>query len=740
MELPDPIGPRLAPPRLGGAEEASTSIRDLSGIFSAHHPGADLSRIEAAFRCADEAHAGVLRRSGDPYISHPIEVAEIVADLGLDEAAVCAALLHDVVEDTDVTLDDITALFDDPRFAGDVALLVAGMTKLDGLHFDSEQGRRAEDLRRLFTAIAADPRVLVIKLSDRLHNMRTISALPAPKRERIASETLEVFGPLAHRLGMSRLRVELEDLSFKTLHPERFAAIERQVEDRRAAAAGEVTEILTELRRVLAAGDITVGEVSWRVKSTYGIWAKMQRRGRTFDEIFDVIGVRVICGTVGDCYAALGAVHATFAPLPNQIKDHIATPKFNRYQSLHTTVIGPSGKAVEVQFRTAEMHSEAEWGVASHWAYKERQGGSDVAGAELVSWMRQLLEAGDDVDEGEFLDEMRAGLAGRDMFCITPNGRVVELPAGSTPIDFAYQVHTEIGDRAIGARVNGAQVGLDHVLATGDRVEIITSNDPNRGPNRRWLTWAATPKARQRIRRWHTRRRHGEAAAAGRRKVEAAVTDRAGRLGVAFDVDTLDVEIDRVRSRWGLPDVDGVTAAVSEGTISAEAVAARILPEPARRRRSRPEFDEPRQVLVDGEPGVEVFFARCCDAQRPQELLGWITNGRGVSVHRRDCVNVADLLRRDRSRVVAVSWVGEEPAPVLTLTVESFDRHGQLADISAALSACSVDIRSADVSVTDGVATHRYEVRAGGSTAVEAAVAAIWQLGDGIIDVTVSES
>jgi GTP pyrophosphokinase len=735
------VPPRLRPRRLGGRRPDSTDIGELLDIHREHHPGASTAEITAAFSLAEIAHSGATRRSGDPYITHPVEVAEITADLGMDTVSVCAALLHDVVEDTDITLDDVHALFSD-GFAGDgdfadaVVRCVDGLTKIDGLHYDTEGGHRAAELRRFLLAVAGDPRVLVVKLADRLHNMRTISALPAAKQRRIATETLEVFAPLAHRLGMSAIRNELEDLCFATLWPQRYAELARLVAERHAGVHDEIGEAVENLAAELHSHGIAA-EVSWRVKHLWGIHSKMERRGRSFDEIHDVIGIRVIVDTTADCYAAVGVCHQLWTPSPGSFRDMIASPLFNAYQSLHTTVRGPHGRAIEVQVRTTDMHTTAEYGLAAHWAYKEADGVAAAVEIAEVTWMRRLLEA---AASGETVDDVTGELRHDEIYTFTPGGRVIALPAGATPVDFAYQVHTEVGDRVVGAKVNAKMVALDHRLNGGETVEIITSGDAGRGPNPEWARWVATPRARALIRRWHTRARRAEMADAGHRDIRAAVDRRAAGTGTAAPDDSaLRRALEQVTRAFGVNDVDVLASQVGDRRISAEAVAARIVATPAApQRRWVPDQGWRRDVLVSGAAGVDVHFAACCAPEPIDPIIGWVTTGRGVSVHRTDCTNVGALLEREPGRSVDVTWIDmvDRDDVAVELRIESIDRTGLFADCSAVLGAHGADIRSVsgDTSGTFGV--QRYRIRVADDATVEAIVAALWAL-DGVCDISV---
>src|SRR3954452_18219677 len=480
-------------------------VAPLGSAFKEHHPKASSVMITRAYELAADAHRQQVRRSGESYIHHPLAVARIVADLGLDDITIAAALLHDAVEDTHITLSDVTA-----EFGADVAGIVDGVTKLERVQFDSKEAQQAATMRKMLVAMAKDVRVLIIKLSDRLHNMATLAALPSSKQERIARETIDIYAPLAHRLGMQDMKQQLEDLAFATLHPKRYAEIDHMVSNRTPERQLYLAQVLEQVRERLAELRI-VAEVTGRPKHLWSIYEKMVVKGKEFEDIFDLVGIRVIVETVKDCYAALGSIHATWKPVQGRFKDYIAMPKFNLYQSLHTTVVGPQGKPLEVQIRTWEMHQRAEFGFAAHWNYKDNHGSSaDLAWLNrIVDWQRETS------DPDEFMANLKVDLDQDEVFVFTPKGRVVTLAVDSTPIDFAYAIHTEVGHACIGARINGKLVPLDTKLESGDTIEIFTSKIEGAGPSRDWLSFVATHRAGNKIRQWYSRERRVDAVAAG---------------------------------------------------------------------------------------------------------------------------------------------------------------------------------------------------------------------------------
>jgi guanosine-3',5'-bis(diphosphate) 3'-pyrophosphohydrolase len=698
-----------------GTPSNRTVLEPLFGVHRKIHPKADLRLVQHAYEVAEKAHTGQVRKSGDPYITHPLSVATILAELGMDTTTLVAALLHDTVEDTTLTLEAVTKGFGD-----EVAHLVDGVTKLDKVRFGD--ATEAETIRKMIIAMAQDPRVLVIKLADRLHNMRTMRFLPPDKQARKARETLDVLAPLAHRLGMSTVKWELEDLAFAILHSKRYDEIVRLVADRAPSRETYLAAVTQQLDAELGAAKIPARVVG-RGKHYYSIYQKMQVRGREFDEIHDLVAVRILVGTVRECYAAMGVVHALWAPMPGRFKDYIAQPRYGVYQSLHTTVIGPEGKPLEIQIRTHDMHHTAEYGIASHWRYKETKGTHTGAGASVdeMAWMRQLLdwqkEAG---DAGEFLDNLRYEMAHSEIFVFTPKGDIHTLPAGSTPVDFAYSVHTEVGHRCIGAKVDGRLVALERTLSNGQIVEIFTSKAPTAGPSRDWLGFVASSRAKTKIRQYFAKSRREEAVELGK----DAITKAARRAGLPAQRLISHDALAAVGHDLGYRDIAALYAAIGENHVAATTVVSKVVSflggeeevgaaiaersaPSVGRRRSRATGDV--GVLVTGVSDIQVKLARCCTPVPGDEILGFITKGGSVSVHRIDCTN-AGSLRADQARLVPVSWDPTSASVFLvTVQVEALDRARLLSDITKTLADLKVNILSANLSMSkDGMAISRF--------------------------------
>ncbi|GAA3614586.1 GTP pyrophosphokinase [Marihabitans asiaticum] len=691
--------------RLGSRSQPSAvpELEPMLQVVRATHPKADLSVIEEAYRVAAQAHEGQQRKSGDPYITHPVAVATILAELGMTPVTLAAALLHDTVEDTDYSLEHL-----EEDFGAEVAKLVDGVTKLDKVTYGD--AAQAETVRKMVVAMARDIRVLVIKLADRLHNARTWKYVSQASAQRKAQETLEIYAPLAHRLGMNTIKWELEDLSFATLYPKVYDEIVRLVAERAPAREDYLATVRSQVVQDLKEARINA-TVTGRPKHYYSVYQKMIVGGREFGEIYDLVAVRVLVDTVRDCYAALGALHARWNPLPGRFKDYISMPKFNMYQSLHTTVIGPAGKPVEIQIRTHAMHRRAEYGVAAHWKYKDdpsARGGAEESGqVGEMAWLRQLLDwQRETEDPGEFLDSLRYEINAAEVYVFTPKGQVMALPAGSTPVDFAYAVHTEVGHRTIGSRVNGRLLPLDSPLETGDVVEILTSKAEGAGPSRDWLGFVRSPRARNKIRHWFSRERREEMADAGRDAIAKAIRKQNLPLQRLLTHDILASVTDELRH----PDVDGLYAAVGEGHVSAQHVVSRLLaaaggrdgasedlaeatvPTPVSRRRT----GDPG-VIVKGMDDVWVKIARCCTPVPGDDIMGFITRGNGVSVHRRDCTN-AGSLEREAERLIDVAWSGSsDNLFMVQIQVEALDRSGLLSDVTRVLSDSAVNILSATV-------------------------------------------
>jgi guanosine-3',5'-bis(diphosphate) 3'-pyrophosphohydrolase len=693
-------------------------LEPLTRTIRASHPKADLRVIVRAYSVAEQCHEGQRRRSGDPYITHPLAVTTILAELGMDTTTLVAALLHDTVEDTGYELDDVRRDFGD-----DVAHLVDGVTKLDKVQFG--EAAEAETIRKMVVAMARDPRVLVIKLADRLHNMRTLRWLKQEKQERIARQTLEIFAPLAHRLGMNTLKWELEDLAFATLYPKRYDEIVRLVAERAPSRDTSLAQVVEKISADLRAAKIRA-TVTGRPKHYYSIYQKMIVRGRDFTDIYDLVGIRVLVDDVRDCYAALGTVHATWSPVPGRFKDYIAMPKFNMYQSLHTTVIGPQGKPIELQIRSEEMHRRAEYGIAAHWKYKEGSQPPGPVKGDDMTWLRQLLDwQREAADPGEFMDALRYDLHTTEVFVFTPKGDVVSLPAGSTPVDFAYSVHTEVGHRCIGARVNGRLVPLESPLDNGDVVEIFTSKAENAHPSQDWLQFVKSPRARNKIKAWFAKERREDAIDSGKEAIARAVR----KQGLPLQRLLAGEALPNLAKELHLADVSALYAEVGEGRVSAQHVVQRIMAglggaegavediaetavptKPVRRPRP---VGEPG-VVVKGVSDVWVKLARCCTPVPGDDIVGFVTRGRGVSVHRGDCANAGPLLA-DSDRVVEVEWAPTSGSMFLVaIQVEALDRTRLLSDVTRMLSDAHVSILSATVTTTrDRVAVSRFTFEMG---------------------------
>jgi GTP pyrophosphokinase len=679
------------------------------------HPKADVRLIERAYDVAAHHHRDQKRKSGDPYITHPLAVATILAELGMNQETLCAALLHDTVEDTSYTLDELR-----DEFGDEIAALVDGVTKLDKVKYG--EAAEAETVRKMVVAMARDIRVLVIKLADRLHNMRTLRYLPRAKQERKARETLEIFAPLAHRLGMNTLKWELEDLAFATMYPKRFDEIARLVSERAPRREDFLRAVIENVSGDLREAKIKA-TVTGRPKHYYSIYQKMIARDVGFDDIYDLVGIRVLVDTVRDCYAALGSIHARWNPVPGRFKDYIAMPKFNMYQSLHTTVIGPEGKTVELQIRTWGMHRRAEYGVAAHWKYKEET----VAGRKAadMQWLRQLLDwQQETADPAEFLETLRFDLSVSEVFVFTPKGDVIALPQGATPVDFAYAIHTEVGHRCIGARVNGRLVPLESTLDNGDTIEVFTSKSPDAGPSRDWLNFVKSPRARNKIRHWFSKERRETAIESGKDAIARAMRKQNLPLQRMMSGEALLALARELR----YPDVSALYAAVGEGHLSAQSVVQKLVqalggPEsaeddiaetaiPTRRKRSRPAGDP--GVVVQGDPDVWVRLSRCCTPVPGDDIVGFVTRGNGVSVHRSDCVN-AESLKAQPDRIVDVKWSpGEDSVFLVAIQVEALDRPRLLSDVTRVLSDQHVNILSASVATSrDRVAISRFTFEMG---------------------------
>jgi GTP pyrophosphokinase len=728
-------------PRIFSRAQPSGAVDTLIRTVRLNHPKADLTVIERAFTVAERAHDGQKRRSGEPYITHPVAVAQILADLGIGAKTVAAALLHDTVEDTEYSLDQLRADFGD-----EVAMLVDGVTKLDKVKYgDSAQ---AETVRKMIVAMSRDIRVLIIKLADRLHNARTWGFVPAASAERKAKETLEIYAPLAHRLGIQTIKWELEDLSFAVLYPKLYVEIENLVRQRTPQREAYVQQVIDSVNDDLKSAKIR-GKVVGRPKQYYSIYQKMILRGRDFDEIYDLVGIRVLVNSLRDCYAVLGSIHARWNPIPGRFKDYIATPKFNLYQSLHTTVIGPDGRAVEIQIRTHEMHRQAEYGVAAHWKYKERVNGGrqaqgDTGADNDMAWLARISDwQAETVDPGEFLDSLRFEIGAKEVYVFTPKGKVIGLPAGATPVDFAYAVHTEVGHRTMGAKVNGRLVPLESTLNSGDSVEVFTSKNPDSGPSQDWLAFVQSPRARNKIRQWFTKERRDEAIEQGKDAIARAMRKQNLPLQKLMSQDSFA----EVASQMRYDSVSGLYAAIGEGHVSTQSVIEKVLAglqteaisedsdlDVVTHGRRRSKLSD-SGVLVRGTPDILVKLAKCCTPVPGDQIVGFVTRGSGVSVHQADCHNVASLLN-EPERMIDVEWAPSSKSVFLVqIQVEALDRSGLLSDVTRVLSEHHVNILSATVNTSsDRLAISRFVFEMGDTTHLDRVLNAVRRI-DAVYDV-----
>jgi GTP pyrophosphokinase len=686
-----------------------------------------------AFETARTAHSQQIRKSGEGYINHPLAVAKIVADIGLDETTVIAALLHDAVEDTEITVADV-----ERDFGPEVAAIVDGVTKLDRIRFDSKEEQQAATMRKMLVAMAKDLRVLIIKLADRLHNMRTIAAMPVEKQQRIASETLDIYAPLAHRLGMQGLKQQLEDLAFASMYPKRYAELDHLVSSRSPERDVYLAKAMSDVRSKLSELNIDA-DVTGRGKHLWSIYEKMIQKGKEFDEIFDIMAIRVVVDSVKDCYAALGCIHGTWKPIVGRFKDYVAMPKFNLYQSLHTTVIGTGGKPLEIQIRTREMHQRAEWGVAAHWAYKDDSEIPDI------DWLNRIIDWQSDIaDPAQFMESLKTDLDQDEIFVFTPKGRVIALPLGSCPVDFAYSVHTAIGNACIGARVNGRLVPLTHQLKSGDTCEIFTSKVESASPSREWLEFVASPKARHKVKQWFSREKREDLIEAGREDLSKEL--RRVRLPVnrVMESSHLTAEMESLNYL----DLDTLLAAIGEGHVEATQFAQRIA---ARFEDSNSEERLPASVLrpddfrrrgnnvgihVEGFDDVLVRLSKCCTPVPGDEIMGFITRGRGVSIHRSDCANAGTFADDQSSRLVDVEWDGSSTGTVFRASVEvvALDRSRLLRDVANELSEQHVNIVACSTHTGgDRVARMRFEFELADPGHLEAVLRTIKKI-DGVYD------
>ncbi len=712
----------------------ATTIEPLIERFEGAGRDDQVDVVSRAYKMAAKAHEGQFRQSGEPYIVHPLAVAKIVASLGLDDVSIAAALLHDAVEDTLVETADI-----ERAFGPEIADIVEGVTKLDRLHFDSKQAQQAASFRKMLVAMSKDLRVLIVKLCDRLHNLRTLAAMPSFKQERTALETLEVYAPLAHRLGMEEVKVQLEELSFAALHPKRFAEIEQMVSTRAPERELFLTQVLEDVRSRLAELGIEA-QVIGRDKHLYSIYEKMMRKSQAFDEINDLIGLRVIVGSVRDCYAALGSIHATWKPVQGRFKDYVAMPKFNLYQSLHTSVVGPQGKPVEVQIRTWEMHDRAESGVAAHYVYKDiRNGSVDLPWLKrIVDWEKETS------DPAEFMSSLKVDLDSDEVFVFTPQGEVVNLPAGSTPIDFAYSIHTDVGHRCVGSRVDGRLVSLSEPLKSGQSVEVFTTKDGDAGPSKDWLNFVSSRRATSKIKQWFMRERRADAITSGRNSLSRAVK----REGIVRQVAAENL-VERVADELKYVELESLFAAIGEHQVSVDSIIGRIMrhldgpddskeiPSPITQGRTRRDTPGSSGVAVEGLDDVMVRLSRCCTPVPGDQIMGFVTRGRGVSVHQTDCSNAESLAGAQHDRLIDVEWEDEHDAAyfIASLEVKAYDRSHLLRDISEAFSDQHVNIVTCETATAeDRIARLKFDFEIVDPAHLEALQRAIRNV-DGVYDV-----
>lgn len=747
--------------RMLGCEISDDPLNPLLPIMQAcrnHHPDEDLGILERAYRRAVIQHSSQRRKSGEPYIIHPLAVAQILADLGMGPLVVAAGLLHDTVEDTDYTLDECRAEFGDT-----VTGLVNGVTKLSKMEYgDSAQ---AETIRKMVVAMSRDVRVLVVKLSDRVHNARTWRYVKSSSAQKKARETLDVYAPLANRLGMNAIKTELEELSFKVLYPKIYNEIVVLVARRAGQRDVYLAQILAEINEDLDAQHIKA-YVTGRPKDYFSIYQKMIVRGHDFANIYDLVGVRIIVDTIRDCYAALGAVHARWSPVPGRFKDYIAMPKLNMYQSLHTTVVGPGGKPVEIQIRTWDMHRRAEFGIAAHWKYKEngqagralstpdksdlKRGSDDnqeLSEADNLKWIQQLADwTSETPDSNEFLGSLKEDLGAAEVYVFTPKGKIVSLPASATPVDFAYAVHTEVGHRTMGARVNGRLVPLDTKLENGDTVEVLTSKSDNAGPSRDWLSFIKSPKARNKIRQWFSKERRTEAIEEGRDELTRAMRKRNLPIGTLLTTQALVGVADELN----FPNPDAVFAAIGDGQISTQNVIAHLVKDagsdevdeeveqealPLRAVENAKKKTSSLGVSVKGVDDVWVKLARCCMPVPGDRIVGFITRNQGVSVHRADCQNMIDLQRRQPERVVDVAWTSTKGLFMVRIQVEALDRQHLLSDVTRVLADHGVNILSGSQATgSDRVAISQFSFEMADPQHLNRLLAAVRKI-DGVFDV-----
>lgn len=666
-------------------------LQELLDKIKVYNPKCDLDVIKKAYCFAENAHNGQVRESGEPYIIHPVAVAGILAEFGLDTNTIAAGLLHDVIEDTKYTYDDIKANFNE-----EIADLVNGVTKLGRIQYETKEEQQADNMRKMLMAMAKDIRVILIKLADRLHNMRTLKYVDDEKQRTKAQETLDIYAPIAHRLGISKIKWELEDLSLRYLHPKEYYELVDKVSQKRTEREKSINLLIETLRERTDKAGIKC-DIDGRPKHFYSIYKKMMFKNKSFDQIFDLLAIRIIVDTVKDCYAVLGIVHTLWKPIPGRFKDYIAMPKPNMYQSLHSTVIGPGGQPFEIQIRTWEMHWTAEYGIAAHWKYKEGKVGEDELDKKL-SWLREILEWQDDAkDAKEFMDGLKIDLFTDEVFVFTPKGAVIDLPVESTPIDFAYRIHTDIGHRCIGAKVNGKMVPLDYKLKTGEIVEILTSTT-DRGPSRDWLKVVKSSQAKNKIMQWFKKQNKEENIVKGKEILEKEIKREGFSTSELFKQEYIDI----ILKKFNMQHLEDLYAALGYGGVSAIQVVTKLKDE--YRKTLKPDVDDWRVlgkstqedktpqkrryengvgVNVKGMNNILVRFARCCNPVPGDDIIGYITKGRGVSIHRRDCLNITESLSKNDGRIIEVSWLKEHGTGYQAeVQIEAKDRYGLLSEIT----------------------------------------------------------
>jgi GTP pyrophosphokinase len=740
VQAPSQSALRSLFPRLFFKAPTTQGLENLVKTVKKNHPKADSALLERAYKVAEKSHTGQTRHSGEPYITHPLAVSQILADLGIGPVTIAAALLHDTIEDTEYSMDQLRREFGD-----EIAMLVDGVTKLDKLKYG--ENAQAETVRKMIVAMSKDIRVLVIKLADRLHNARTWGFVDPESAAKKAQETLDIYTPLAHRLGIQTVKWELEDLAFAVLHPKIYVEIESLVKGRSPERDAFVDRVIEAVSEDLRGAKIKA-DISGRPKQLYSIYQKMINRGRDFNDIHDLTGIRILVSSIRDCYAALGAVHARWNPMPGRFKDYIATPKFNLYQSLHTTVFGPEGRPVEIQIRTSEMHQRAEFGVAAHWKYKERvSSGRDkepISRETDMAWLAHLSDwQAETTDPTEFLETLRYEIGAKEVYVFTPQGKVIGLPTGATPVDFAYAVHTEVGHRTMGAKVNQRLVPLDTTLASGDSVEIFTSKSPDAAPSHDWLNFVTSQRARSKIRQWFTKERREEAIEQGKDAIARAMRKQNLPLQRLMNQES----VASVAAVLKFHDVEDLYAAVGEGHVSTQSVIEKVVgivhsdqdtdedifSGPARGRIA-PRVSQ-SGVLVRGAPDILVKLARCCTPVPGDGIVGFVTRGTGVSVHREDCSNIGSLMGNP-DRIIEVDWAPTKGSVFLVhIQIEALDRPGLLSDVTRVLSEHHVNILSATVNTSDShLAISRFVFEMGDVTHLDRVLNAVRRI-DAVYDV-----